>query len=146
MTLLLAASLPKPDMRAQFPFPPLLDHAQKLHVSESKHFWLQHFHDSVPGKTSAFSRARKFTFSFWQLYSRVSSDRVQPGSAVGSADGSCSSGAGSSGDSSSGAGSSDRHSVGRSPCMKQNLGLEVLVLTWTQSVRHSWGRERWARS
>merc|ERR1711971_209736 len=144
MTLLLAASLPKPDMRAQFPFPPLLDHAQKLHVSESKHFWLQHFHDSVPGKTSAFSRARKFTFSFWQLYSCVSSDRVQPGSAVGSADGSSSSGssstgagssgagssgAGSSGDSSSGAGSSDRHSVGRSPCMKQNLGLEVLVLT-----------------
>merc|ERR1711971_1188458 len=65
MTLLLAASLPKPDMRAQFPFPPLLDHAQKLHVSESKHFWLQHFHDSVPGKTSAFSRARKFTFGSW---------------------------------------------------------------------------------
>merc|ERR1711971_657547 len=88
MTLLLAASLPKPDMRAQFPFPPLLDHAQKLHVSESKHFWLQHFHDSVPGKTSAFSRARKFTFSFWQLYSSVSLVRVQPGSVVGSADGS----------------------------------------------------------
>merc|ERR1711971_605190 len=113
MTLLLAASLPKPVMRAQFPFSPLLDQAQKLHVSESKHFWLQHFHDSVPGKTSAFSRARKFTFSFWQLYSWVSSDRVQPGSGVGS-----------SGASSSGAGSSDRHSVGRSPCMKQYFGLE----------------------
>merc|ERR1711971_183981 len=88
MTLLLAASLPKPVMRAQFPFSPLLDQAQKLHVSESKHFWLQHFHDSVPGKTSAFSRARKFTFSFWQLYSSVSAVRVQPGSVVGSADGS----------------------------------------------------------
>merc|ERR1711971_465110 len=141
MTLLLAASLPWPVMRAQFPFSPLLDQAQKLHVSESKHFWLQHFHDSVPGKTSAFSRARKFTFSFWQLYSWVSSDRVQPGSAVGSADGSSgascsgssstgssSSGAGSSGAGSSGAASSDRHSVGRSPCMKQYFGLEVLVL------------------
>merc|ERR1711971_361630 len=127
MTLLLAASLPWPVMRAQFPLFPLLDQAQKLHVSESKQSWLQHFHDSVPGKTSAFSRARKFTFSFWQLYSCVSSDRVQPGSAVGSADGSSgasstgsassgagSSGAGSSGDGSSGAGSSGASSSGAS--------------------------------
>merc|ERR1711974_581770 len=76
-------------MRAQFPAygpAPSWAHTQKMHSSESKQSCRQHLHDLVPGTTSAFSRAWKLTFSDWQLYSRVSSVRMQPGSEVGSGD------------------------------------------------------------